>query len=341
MHPNHQVLHEIMMQNDIITYAFSRYINHTPRAITPETVSDLAKECNIESHDAFLALLAAACGLNCAENATHRTLERIYFRNGVKKLDPQFYRNDLYCKTIVFPNCKSGSWEMRDGFYAPFEPFVWNHPIVTSEFREIPQIGYFEEEFHFPAVLENGIEWMTVTPNEIETMRSPIQNSCGHVLTLGLGLGYFAFFASEKETVKSVTVVERDAEIIKLFQNNILPQFPHAEKIHIEHADAFAFLKEERIAERFDYLFADLWHDQSDGLPMYIRLRRMQKEHTLPQTDYWIEPTLLSSLRHMVYEKLTDSHTPLRLQANQYAEFLSNDYLKRLAGDLNPTEPCS
>lgn len=327
-------LHTVMMQNEIIAYAYSRYLNEMPRFLTAEMVEDLARDCHMEAHEAFLSLFCATCGLEVDTEPMHRTLERTYIRTGVRGLDPAEFRNDEYYRTIRFPNVKNGKWEMKQGFYTPYEPFVCGHPILTDDLREIPQIGYFKERFDFPAILENGVEWMTVTPNEIATMREPIARSRGRVLTLGLGLGYFAFCASQKKEVERVTVVERDGEVISLFRQYLLPQFPHADKIEIVQSDAFAYLEQQKTGENFDYLFADLWHDQSDGLSMYLRLRRMEKAWGIGAVDYWIEPSMLSTLRQMVWDKLTDPDAPMKLGDISPKEFLSNDFLRRLAPDL-------
>ena len=333
MQSNQNDLHTVMYQNDMITYAYSRYLNHTPRFLTKDMVEDLARDCRVGTETAFLSLFSAACGLDPDTIPSHRTLEREYLYKGVRPLDPATYADDAYCKAVSFSDQRLGNWEMKTGFYTPYEPFVWNHPVLTPDFREIPQIGYFREEFRFPAILENGVEWMTVTPNEIETMRQPIANAHGNVLTLGLGLGYFAFHAAQKEDVGSVTVIERDASVIELFQTHLLPQFPNRQKIRVECCDAFDFLTPTRVSA-YDSVFADLWHDPSDGLPLYLRLRRIQKRLDGKDWDYWIEPSLLSSLRHMVYDRITDPNTPLRLEGVSHRELLSDEFLKRLAPDV-------
>lgn len=81
-------------------------------------------------------------------------------------------------------------------------------------------------------------------PSEIETMRAPIEEATGRVVTFGLGLGYFAYMVSEKPDVTSLDIVERSEEAIALFERNILPQFPNKEKIRIIRSDAFGFLNE-------------------------------------------------------------------------------------------------
>ncbi len=81
---------------------------------------------------------------------------------------------------------KCGKSELKYEKYKPFEGFVCNDIIQTKEGRQIPQVGFFETEFMFPAILENDRIWMTITPNEIETMKEPVDQAFGNVLTFGL-----------------------------------------------------------------------------------------------------------------------------------------------------------
>ncbi|MBQ7336106.1 MAG: hypothetical protein IJW92_06510 [Clostridia bacterium] len=323
-------LQNTMRDNEMIVRILSEYINDHPRFLTSEMVHELAAECNVTDDEAFRTLFAAACGLDTADNRAHRMLERQYFTPGLHRLDPTPYREDAYAKTVKIPEVSFGKWELCTHSYAPYEPFVCNHPVLTKGFREIPQIGYFAEEYCFPAVLENGIEWMTVTPNEVETMREPIAKSRGNVLTLGLGLGYYAFHATQKAEVTRVVVVEKDPEVISLFKTYILPQFPHKEKLHIVQADAFDYLNRSLKKEEFDFLFADLWHDASDGLDLYLQLKKYEKQAPETEFSYWIEPSLLSVLRQMVFRRITDPNEPLRLRGVSPETLLSDDFLRTL-----------
>lgn len=71
---------------------------------------------------------------------------------------------------------------------------------------------------------------MSLVMSEIESMEEPLRLARGKVITYGLGLGYYAFMAAQKETVDSVTIVEMNPSIIKIFNDVLLPQFPHKEK---------------------------------------------------------------------------------------------------------------
>ena len=328
--PTLEQIKKSMWENDLIVRLLSEYINLRPRFLNTEMVQSLAKECEIDTDDAFRILLCAACGLDTAAEREHRLLEANYFRPALHRLNPEDYALDAYNLAIHIPTTRIGKWELCTHSYLPYEPFVCNHPVLTKELREIPQIGYFSEEFVFPAVMENGIEWMTVTPNEIETMRTPIAESRGQVLTLGLGLGYYAFHASEKEEVEHVTVIERDPEVISLFCTHILPQFPHREKITVVEADAFDYLDKKLPNKKADYLFADLWHDASDGLDLYLQIKKYERKYPQIQFSYWIEPSLLSMLRQMVFDRITDPVSPLQLRGVSPEHLLSNEFLRTL-----------
>lgn len=323
-------LDAIMRDNDIIVSILSEYINNHPRFIESDMVEDLARECHVSNHEAFCTLLSAACGLDTVDNPAHRALERQYFIPAIQKLDPSVYENDAYAKTVHFPSVTHGKWELCQHSYAPYEPFVRTHPVVTKDLREIPQLGYFDAEFSFPAILENGIEWMTITPNEVETMREPIAKCRGRVLTLGLGLGYFAFHASQKDEVERVVVVERSHDVIDIFKTYLLPQFPNADKIEIVEADAFLYMEEKMPRGNFDYVFADLWHDASDGLEMYRKLKKYEILAPKTEFDYWIEPSLLSLLRHIVYRRIVDKDNPLPLGNLTPETVLTDEFLKKL-----------
>ena len=110
-----------------------------------------------------------------------------------------------------------------------------------------------------------------------------------------------------------------------------MPQFPNADKIEIVEADAFLYMQKEMPRGKFDYVFADLWHDASDGLEMYRKLKKY--EVLSPQTafDYWIEPSLLSLLRHIIYRRITDEKEPLNLGNLSPETVLTDDFLRALS----------
>ncbi len=286
---------------------YSTLLNLCPCLVTAEDVFELVGETDTLSptaqadarRAAVYGMLLAAGGLSPETNETHRILAKEYLLPSIRELQPSVYKSNDYFRLIPFREAKEGRWTLTWKRYAPYELFVAAADKRTADFKEIPTVGYFTESFSYPAVLEDGREWMTVTPNEIETMREAVSAAEGRVLTLGLGLGYFALMASQKESVESVTVVERDPDVIRLFRTHILPHFPHKEKVRVVEADALAYL-DDCPSDGFDLAFADLWHDPSDGVPLYLALKKKERRLSFPLL-YWIESALLSHIRWRLF----------------------------------------
>lgn len=321
-------LEKTRQRNFRILDLYSNFLNLEPDFIKKELIDELVNDCGVTVLEAYTAILAAAFDIDSDERREDRIFEKEYLIPSVECLDPEKYQSSSYIQKISFPSIKRAAWEMRMGHYAPYEAFVCRNITVETNLKELPHIGFFEERFEFPAVYENGREWMTVTPNEIETMKAPIAEARGRVITLGLGLGYFTHQVSEKENVSSVTVVERDKNIISLFKEFILPQFDHPEKIEIVEADAFEYLEKNDPESNFDFMFADLWHDSSDGLGLYIKLKKLEKmqkreERSSLVRRYWIETSILSRLRWLIYSEIISGDAGAKMKIDSFDKILS------------------
>ncbi len=322
--------------NRRILTLYARYLNENPTLITGELVQELTGSCEVSPATAIAAILSAAFDLDEEGSEEDARLSRDYIASSVTLCDPARYRRDPYFCSIRVPEKKQGAWSLcRDG-YAPYEGFVCGHfRRGRALFSEIPPLGFFSEPFSFPSVHQNGQEWMAIKPNEIETMRAPLAAARGSVLTYGLGLGYFTYMATEKEEVSSVTVIERDDAVISLFCDEILPQFSRPEKVRVLKADALDYAARDAKKADFDFVFADLWHDTGDGLPLYLRLKHEERTDRRTAYAYWIEDQLLAALRALLFEALTAQDAPddgrtVRSMA-ELAYLLSDESLRALA----------
>lgn len=283
---------EIKVFNPVIFDRLSLLLNNKPDFVTEEMVNELVDVFGLSVKESFELLLCAALGFD-TENEFDKKLWELYSPHMIHYLDETLFTEDPYYKAVrINDGKKMREWELREDKLAPFTSFVCDDPLTLPDGRIIPQIGFFDKEFSFLSVLQNGREWMTMMPNEIVTQRSPINAAKGKVATYGLGLGYFAFMTARKEEVESVTVVERDENVMNLFKELLLPNFVNKEKIEIVKYDAFEFAEIEAPKRNFDYIFADIWHDPSDGVECYKKFKSL--EHLCPNTkfDYWIEKTL-------------------------------------------------
>ena len=212
-----------------------------------------------------------------------------------------------YLQNISFEkNKKVGNYVLEKAHLKRFSLFFYDIPQIEVNGARIPRIGSVEHRYDYPLIgAENSDVWMSITPNEIYTMKKSIDESFGNVLTLGCGMGYYAYMTSEKESVKDVTIIEKSPEIIELFESYILPQFQHKEKIKLVQADAFDYM-EELDDGIYDYCFADIWKNNLDSLS-YMKLKRICKKFQKTKMSYWIEKAILHGLRSYVEGVLLQS----------------------------------
>ncbi|NCA68011.1 MAG: hypothetical protein EOM87_08110 [Clostridia bacterium] len=277
--------------NACIVQTASVFLNLSPAAITTDMINELSESCGITKGHAYAEYLASFCGLETS--GKDKALFRDYFVPMIKELDTAAFINDPFYKNISIPSVSNGKWDLKMMSLKPCEAFVCDDFLVTDDKRLIPQLGFFMEEFKYPAILENEREWMTLMPNETVTTLPAIEKAYGNVLTYGLGLGYFAYMASEKPGVTAVTIVDISEEAISLFSQYILPQFPHKDKIRLICADAFDYAETKVKDGNFDFIFADIWHDVGDGRRLYNKLKEYEKYCPQVEYMYWLEKSIL------------------------------------------------
>lgn len=282
---------QIRDYNAETAHLLSLYLNLMPDFVTPDALSEMAEELQAPRELVYATILATACGLRTAGK------DRVYFENYfvpmVREMDPIPFLTDPYYRNIKIPNAVRGEWELKTMSLRPCEAFVRDDFAVYEDGRMLPSLGFFTEEFPYPAVLQNGREWMTLMPNETVTTLPAVHRSHGRVVTFGLGLGYFAYRAALRPEVESVTVVELSESAASLFSEYILPQFPSPEKVKLVVKDAFAFLEEDMKDGDFDFAFADIWHDVGDGRELYHRFKSYEAAFPHTEFTYWLEDTIL------------------------------------------------
>lgn len=286
-------LFDTFHDNFRLTRLYAAYLEQFPEIITADMIDSICSDGTIEKNDAIAAILFEIFALN---NESDKRFFRNYIVPSIRILDTKRYTSNPYYKNIKLPDVKRGTWEFKNESYLPYRAVICNDMIINDDFTEIAPLGFFEEEFFFPAVLEDGNEWMTLTPVDLDTCDDAIEAAHGKVITFGLGLGYYAYMVSLKETVESITVIEKNEKVIELFREYILPQFSHPEKVRIINADAFEYAEHEMPKENYDYAFVDTWRDASDGAPMYKRMKPLEALNPNTEFSYWIENFLISNI---------------------------------------------
>ena len=289
--------------------------------INPDEVKQYIKE-GLSEEEAILEILYGFYGLE-HNDINDEVMNKYIFKN-LKRLDPKEYLDNPYVKNIKV-NAKFGKYKLQNITYEPYQLFAYDD-IYLDNYQEYSRIGYFTGEFPYLALTEGNNVWMSLNPNEIETMKPYIKKAKGNVLVLGLGMGYVPYMISLKDEVKSITIVEKDKEIIDLFKKNLLPLFVNKNKITIIEDDAIKYLNRKDV--RYDYIFADLWHDAEDGLSLFIQLKRINQN-----IDCWLEVSLYQMLRRcmitLLEEQLDNMSEDSYKFARNHTDKVINKYYQR------------
>ena len=242
----------------------------------------------------------------------------------IRCLESKEYLNNEYA-TRIKATGRYKQYALRMIDYVPYQTFAYDEISVTKEYKEYSAIGYFKKPFSYLALCEGNNIWMSLNPNEIETMKPFIDKGQGNVLVLGLGMGYVPFMMSLKDDVKHITIVEKDQNIINLFNNLLFPHFVNKNKITIIKDDAIKYVSKNN---KYDYIFADLWHTPEDGLDLYIELKRISKD-----IDCWLETSLTAMLRRcmitLIEEQLDNLKEDNYKKAKTVTDRVINHYYER------------
>lgn len=231
-----------------------------------------------------------------------------YFAYCTKKMDANKYLENPYLKNIKFNKnfmLNHNNIQLKTDYFEKYEIQQSNINKRERNYISKPSIGYFDRPVEFPALLEDGDAWMTITPSEINTMEHHLEYMKGNVIVFGLGLGYFAYMSAIKDNVDSVTVIESNKDIIDIFNNNILNQMDDniKSKISIIHNDAKEVFLEKDYMNSFDSCFIDIWKNSMDGAPLYSYFKENEKGLKI-KPRYWIEEDIIiqyqSALMHYI-----------------------------------------
>lgn len=281
----------IAMANQMIDFVLSN-----PPWIKKTGLVDKMQKNSLSELDAYQSLLLTQW-LKDPVVKKHPDLLSLTVKPFLYSLDRAQYISNPFYQQIKPKPVTKGKWQLRYETYSPFQA-VLTGDVVTNpihHYLDSTPVGYFTDPFYYLVIKQQDVTWMSVTPFEINTMAPILEKVKGNVITLGLGLGYFASMAALKLEVNEVLVIEKDQQVIDIFLKHIYPQLPNKEKIKIIHEDAFHFLKTNK--RRFDHLFVDIHHTAEDGLPIYIRMKQFEKLSSSGQWHYWLESSIISLFR--------------------------------------------
>ena len=267
-----------------------------------------------------------------------------------KVFDVEAFNNNPFIQKIKIDNQRFGDYQLTYFEMTPYELCIFDTSKIIEKYQAcIPKIGCFNKTFKYPAIYQESIKstWMSISPNEVFTMKKPIYNAKGKVLTLGCGMGYFAYMASLKKEVESITIIELEQDVIDLFESYILPQFENRDKIKIIKGDAIEYLKNVKDGE-YNYCFADIWIGVEDFEP-YFSIKEIGRNFKKTKMEYWIEESFCIYLSSYIFtEILKDFSKSYNVKTDNYnilddnkenTEMRISNYIKKLFENVKITKP--
>ena len=110
---------------------------------------------------------------------------------------------------------------------------------------------YVKEGKYVRLIIDDSVV-MSDTDMEKRSNTHVIQNAHGNVLIAGLGLGMIILPLLEKPEVKSITVIEKNLDVIKLVH-----PYLKCDKLTVINADIFEWKPDK--STKFDCIYFDIW----------------------------------------------------------------------------------
>ena len=217
--------------------------------------------------------------------------------NKIDLLDINKYLDNPYNKNIQINEVKYKDYLLCYETLKANEIFISDEININenNNYLETTSLAYFTKDYKYLTLSKDNVIWMSINPNEINTMDEDIKSM----------LGYISYMLSLKDDVNSITIIEKDEEIITLFKKYILDKFSFKNKIKIIHQDALDFLKTSSL-DSYQFIYVDLYHNPNDGLKVFLDIKKIEAKNPSIKFLYWLNKSLFSLVRRVLLTLLIE-----------------------------------
>ncbi len=311
--------------NDV-NYNFSSiikdYLLEYRKSISKNDLTNFINSKNLSLSEAYIAHIFACEGYDFDDDEITSLQQDFDFKNMIQPINEKEYISNPYYKNVKVKDCKYKNVELVNSSYSPLELVVYDEIYFTDKAPslEVNKLGFFQKPFNYLEVLKDGTTWMSITPYEINTMKKAINEATGNVLVQGLGLGYYPYMVSLKNEVKKVVVIEKDRDVIEIF-NKYLKKFFN-NKVEVIEGDAYELTEKLLKEEHFDYMFFDIYHDEADGLPLYQKMLKLIQINKFDiKASYWIERSILEIARRCLICAVIETYYKIKNDSSATEEY--------------------
>jgi len=170
---------------------------------------------------------------------------------------------------VTVPDGRSGDWTVETFEVGGPEMDAFNLRAMIHPGGRMIEAGTYKKLCYKGKII------MSNTPAEIQDHLSFIYKAQGNILINGLGLGMALKAILEKPEVKSVTIIEKSQDVIKL----VAPTYNKDPRVTIHWADAYEW--KPPVMASYDYVWHDIWDDLCiDNLLQMAKLHRKYGKKT-------------------------------------------------------------
>ena len=164
---------------------------------------------------------------------------------------------------INVPDGISGNWSVESFTVSKQDSDFQRLRAIFQSGRGSLPAGNYKKLKH------NGTIVMSNTPDEIRDFQGFLYSANGHILINGLGIGILVSALLKKDTVKSITIIEKSTDVINLAASTYLTD----DRVEIINTDALTFIPP--LGKKYNYVWHDIWnYITSDNLPEMHKLHR-------------------------------------------------------------------
>lgn len=162
----------------------------------------------------------------------------------------------------------------------------------TSEITVFGVKKRFSKPISFPILHVNGQLAMSASPQEVQSMKDDAKDARGDALVGGLGLGVVLEYLRPRCT--SITVVERERDVVKVYRKFRSPKKPLYDRVVVEPIEDFLT----KTKMTFDFIHLDTWFTGDyEFLPHLNWLREQAQKRLRPKgiVRLWNYETMVRS----------------------------------------------
>lgn len=210
------------------------------------------------------------------------------------------YKPALYTSPIDVPEGRSGKVFVKHTYHRGKIPIINFREAFTRGVTPVNAV--LEKPLRIHGLYEDGVgEWMTDSPQELNQIAEMLYlvNPQGRVLVGGLGLGIVAEALAARQGVDSITVVERNLDVVKL---TAIGARVGRYNMHI--GGIFTALRDHRLTLEHDFYLLDTWQGTNEGTwwGQVLPLRRAIRNRfgTRPIIHAWAEDQMAGQIFHQL-----------------------------------------